>query len=133
MGGSHMTLSVAMSMTTMATMLSVMLWVMGMSESLNHSIEAAVRSCFVFDYSDCPIGLLEGVGSLHVVTVSVFMLLFDIAGVRVVHWISEIVFCWTLNEHSYYLFAKFSFLKWLFCLLTSLDPEYCTKGFIVWK
>lgn len=96
MGGSYMTVSVTMSMTTM-TVLSVMLGVMSMSESLNNSIKTAMGPSFIFDYSDCAICLLERVRSFHVLSISVFVLFFLIAGVRVVDSIFKIVFNMALN------------------------------------
>lgn len=97
-GCSHMTLGIAVSVTAVSSVVSVMLRMMGMSESLHYSIETAVRSSLVFDYSDCAISLLEGIRSLNVVPVPVLVLFFDITSVRVVDFVFEFVLCWSLKK-----------------------------------
>lgn len=95
-----MAMCVAMPMTPMTSVVSIVLRMMSMSESLYYSIETTVWSSFIFDYSNCAISLLEGIRSLNVVAVSVFMLFFNVACVGIMYLIFEIVLCWPLENYS---------------------------------
>lgn len=97
MSGTDVTVSVPMPMTPIASMVSVVLWMMCMSESLDYSIETTVWSSFILDYSNGAISLFKGVWSLNVMSISMFTLFFYITSVRIMYFIFKIVFYWSLK------------------------------------
>lgn len=83
-----------------SSLMTVDLWVNGVSEFLNYSVESVVLVSGVFDNSGGAIGFDEGVLSLDYVSVSDFVLLFNVSGVGIVNSVVETVFWVSLKRNS---------------------------------
>lgn len=113
MRGSHMTMGIPIPF--MVPMVSIMLRMMGMSDSFDHSVETAVGSCDIFDHSGSAVCFFERIRPPHMMPVSVFVLLLYVAGMGVVDRIFEFIFDWPLEEEVVSL-LKFK--------MKDLVPEY---------
>lgn len=76
---------------TMSMFMTVVGWMLSMSDPLHYSLEASVRSWPVFHHPGGTVGFLKGVPSGHVVAIPLFVLGLDVVGVGVVDAIFELV------------------------------------------
>lgn len=92
---------VAVGTTAVPTMvpmsMTVVLRMVGMSNSFHHSIEACVGTRDVIDHTNSAVGLLERVRSFHVVTISIFVLFLLVAGMGIVDRVVKMIVSWPLK------------------------------------
>lgn len=87
----------------MSMMMAVHSWMSGVSASFNVSIETVMLIGSVVDSSDCAIRFVEGVVSLDLITIALFVLLFMITSMLVFYTIFEVVFRVCLNDKSIFI------------------------------
>lgn len=87
-GGGSATVAVSVEGFSRA---GVDLWVLSVTRPLDFSVESVLVVGGVVDFPESAVGLLEGVVSLHDVSVSALVLALDVVSVWVVYAVFEVV------------------------------------------
>lgn len=76
-------------------------WVVSVSCLVYNGVESTVPIVVIFYFTDGTVWFHQGIFPFDGITVAFFALLFDIAGVRILHAIIEVIFGMSLDENVY--------------------------------